>query len=266
MVLATGQGGATYEGTPVILICAALAFLIQWLAFIPAAIFQTEKFYDLTGGLTYITVVAVALILTHRFDSFSLTIAGMVIIWATRLGGFLFIRIIKDGADNRFDEIKPDLPRFFATWTIQGLWVTITAAAALTAIASPVRVEPNWLVWTGLVIWYAGFLIESIADRQKRVFRKANPDRTAFIQSGLWAYSRHPNYLGEIILWFGIAIAAIPALSGWQYVALISPLFVTLLLTRVSGIPLLEAKATSAGVTTPTTRHTSRAHLCYGQN
>ena len=80
-------------------------------------------------------------------------------------------------------------------------------------------------------------------NQLKNLFRKDPANKEAFITSGLWSWSRHPNYFGEITLWTGIAIMAIPVLSGWQWVCLISPVFVTLLLTKVSGIPLLEKKA-----------------------
>lgn len=243
VVLGASQSGAVYAGYPVVVLCAILAYGINWLAFVPANIFQTEKFYDLTGSVTYISVISVALFLSARFDTYSILMASMVVIWALRLGSFLFIRVMKDGADNRFDDIKPDFLRFLATWTLQGLWVVVAAAPALAAIASNNEVKITGLAWVGLAIWLFGFLFEVIADHQKRVFRTANPERKTFIKSGLWKYSRHPNYFGEITLWFGISIAAIPALQGWQFVTLISPIFVTLLLTKLSGVPMLEAKA-----------------------
>ena len=94
----------------------------------------------------------------------------------------------------------------------------------------------------GMPIWFVGFAVETIADGQKRRYRDEHGS-DGFIATGLWRYSRHPNYLGEIILWFGVALLALPALSGWQWVTLVSPVFVFLLLTRVSGVPLLERKA-----------------------
>ena len=84
-------------------------------------------------------------------------------------------------------------------------------------------------------------MFEAIADYQKRKFRAENQKK--FIQTGLWSLSRHPNYFGEIVLWFGIAVMAFPVFTGWQFVSLVSPVFVFLLLTRVSGIPILEKHA-----------------------
>lgn len=223
--------------------CAIIAFGIQWLVYIPAYLKQTERFYDLTGSITFIAVSFYAMSRQPQLSVTSIVLAAMVVIWAARLGTFLFLRINKDGTDGRFDDIKPDKFRFFAAWTLQGLWVLITSGAALTVITSTQQTATHWLTWCGLALWLFGFLFEVIADNQKFRF-KQNPDnQKRFIQNGLWAFSRHPNYFGEITLWCGVAIAAFPVLVGWQHVALISPLFVTLLLTKVSGVPLLEQRA-----------------------
>lgn len=243
VALAGSQGGAALGGIPVFMIIVGLAFLIQWLVFIPAYIFQTEKYFDLTGSLTYITVTTLALALSRGMDTRSILLWALVIIWAVRLGSFLFGRIRKAGKDDRFDDIKPDFLRFLNVWTIQGLWITFTAAAALVAITSSVRKELDIFAVVGFLVWIFGFAFEVVADSQKSRFNADPANKGKFIQSGLWSRSRHPNYFGEIVLWIGIAIIAIPVLQGWQWVAMISPLFVTFLLTRVSGVPLLEKKA-----------------------
>jgi len=167
----------------------------------------------------------------------------MVIIWAVRLGSFLFLRIRADGQDVRFKRIKPDFARFLMTWTLQGLWVFVTFSAGLAAVTSGRAHSLDAYVLIGTSLWVAGFSIEVIADQQKRNFRKIPANKDSFITVGLWAWSRHPNYFGEIILWLGIAIAAFPQLSGWQYLTLISPCFVYILLTQISGIKLLEARS-----------------------
>ena len=246
VALAGGKGGATLGGVPVFALAIGLAFLIQWLAFIPAYLLQTEKFLDLTGSLTYIIVVGVALCYSRystNLDARSILLAALVIIWALRLGTFLFGRIQKAGKDDRFDEIKPSFIRFLNFWTIQGLWVTFTAATALVGITTLTRKGLDVFAILGFLIWVFGFAFEVIADSQKSRFNADLANKGKFIQTGLWSLSRHPNYFGEIVLWVGIAIIAIPVLQDWQWVAMISPLFVTLLLTRVSGIPLLEKKA-----------------------
>jgi steroid 5-alpha reductase family enzyme len=237
------QGSAKVFGVPVFALSVGLAFLIQWLAFIPAYFLQTEKFFDLTGSITYISVIMVAFFISASTDPRSFLLSALVVIWAVRLGIFLFNRIKKGGKDDRFDEIKPSFVRFLNVWTIQALWVTFTISAALAAITTTLRKQLDGFAVAGLLIWVFGFAIEVIADFQKNRFN-ANPDNKGkFIQTGLWSRSRHPNYFGEIILWIGVTVITLPVLQGWQWVTLISPVFVALLLTRVSGIPLLEKKA-----------------------
>jgi len=243
VALAGSQGGALVGGIPLFALSVGLAFLIQWLVFIPAYLFQTEKFFDLTGSITYISITAIALFFNPKMDARSIILATLVILWAVRLGSFLFRRIKKAGKDDRFDEIKPSFIRFLNVWTIQGLWVTFTAAAALVAITTGSQKELDVFAIVGLAVWVFGFIFEVVADTQKSRFSADPANKGRFIQTGLWSRSRHPNYFGEIVLWAGVAIIALPVLQGWQWVAMISPIFVTFLLTRVSGVPLLEKKA-----------------------
>ncbi len=243
VAIAGSQGGSQIAGIPVFAVLVGLAFLIQWLVFIPAYWRQTEKFFDLTGSLTYITVSTLALLLSDGVDGRSILVWVLVVVWAVRLGTFLFSRIKNAGKDDRFDEIKPSFIRFLTVWTIQGLWVTFTLIAALIIITTTNRKELDLLALIGLLVWGFGFAMEVIADYQKSRFNADPKNKGKFIHTGLWSRSRHPNYFGEIVLWVGVTIIALPVLQGWQWVALISPVFVTLLLTRVSGIPLLEKKA-----------------------
>jgi steroid 5-alpha reductase family enzyme len=243
LALAGSDNGFEAFGMPLFALAVGLVFIIQWLAFIPAFILQSEKFYDLTGSLTYITVTALAVLLSPEVDGRSLLLLALILIWAGRLGTFLFRRVHKSGKDGRFDEIKTSFWRFLMAWTLQGLWVTFTFAAALAAITSRTRQELGWVALIGFLVWLVGFAFEVIADNQKSRFQEDPANKGKFIQSGLWAKSRHPNYFGEIVLWVGVAIIAIPVLQGWQWVTMISPLFVTLLITVVSGVPLLEKRA-----------------------
>ncbi len=240
---AGSQGGHRVGTVPVYALCVAVAFLIQWLAFVPAWRNRTERFYDLTGGITYITVTLLALLLAPGVDARSLLVAALVIVWATRLASFLFMRIRAAGEDRRFHEIKQSFARFLLAWTLQGLWVAFSLAAALAVVTSTGRRDLDLFAGVGLLVWLAGFSVEVIADRQKSAFNARAENRGRFISTGLWSWSRHPNYFGEIVLWVGVAVIALPVLRGWQYATLVSPLFITLLLTRISGIPLLERRA-----------------------
>ena len=237
--------GAT--GIDLVLRVVILAFVIQWIAFLPAYIFQTEKFYDLTGSLTYLSVIWYSLISSSNhfanLNVANITIVLLITLWAVRLGSFLFMRIHKDGEDKRFRTIKPSATQFFMTWTLQGLWVSLCSMCALTAISSDSGIVANALFYLGLGLFIFGFGTEVIADRQKSAFRSIPENRDKFITSGLWAKSRHPNFFGEIVLWSGIAVMSFSSLNGLQYLTLISPLFTYLLLVYVSGVRMLEERA-----------------------
>ena len=190
-----------------------LAFIIQWIAFIPAYVLQTEKFYDLTGSLTYLSVVWYSLALSSQnltvLNKANVIVVVLISIWAVRLGSFLFMRIHRDGEDKRFRTIKPSATQFFMTWTLQGLWVSLCSMCALTAIASETGVLINNCFILVLSLFIFGFAIEVIADNQKSKFRSVPENRDKYITSGLWAKSRHPNFFGEIMLWTGIAIISL---------------------------------------------------------
>lgn len=243
VALAGSQGGYQVGNIPIYALGVGLAFLIQWIVFIHAWTNKTEMFFDLTGSITYITVILISVLLSPTKDLRSYVLLVLVTTWALRLGTFLFRRIKAAGEDRRFRELKSSFPRFLLTWTLQGLWVTFSLAAALAVVTSTKRVGFDIYLIIGILIWLVGFIFEVIADSQKSHF-KSNPENDGkFIQTGLWSWSRHPNYFGEIVLWVGVAIIALPVLTGWQWVTMISPVFITLLLTRISGVPMLEKRA-----------------------
>lgn len=237
------QGSQTVFGIPVFALCIGVAFSMQWIAFIPAFLRQTEMFYDLVGSVTYVSVIVLAIVCSAGIDARTLLLFAMICAWAIRLGSFLVRRIHAQGEDRRFRDIKTSFSRFLLAWTVQGLWVSFSLAAALAAMSSALRVDLGPAALAGFLIWALGFGIEIIADVQKSRFRAAPENAGKFISTGLWSWSRHPNYFGEIVLWIGIAILAAPALSGWQWLTLISPVFVIILLTKISGIPMLEEQA-----------------------
>lgn len=237
------QGSVKVAGVPLFGLAVGLVYLIQWMAFLPAFRFQTEKFFDLTGSFTYIAITLLLVFLSPAPDTRSLLLTVLIVVWAVRLGSFLFLRIRRAGKDDRFDALKPSFWRFLNVWTLQGLWVSFTAGAAWAAMTAPVSSPFDGWAFAGFLLWGLGFLVEVVADEQKRRFQADPANRSKFIQSGLWRLSRHPNYFGEILLWAGIALIAVPTLSGWRWLTLLSPVFVTVLLTRISGIPLLEQKA-----------------------
>lgn len=240
LAVAGSQGSVYVPRVPLFAICASIGFVLHWLVFIPGFIYQTEHYFDLTGSISYIASVTVAAVLHPNLDLRGLIICVLIFIWAARLGSFLFIRVKKAGQDRRFTEMKTRFWRYLLTWTLGGAWVFITTAAGLAAITSMTQRPLGIWIILGILLWTTGFSIEVIADRQKTRFRKDPENSENFITTGLWNYSRHPNYFGEIILWLGIAVIAFPTLVGWQFLTLISPFFVTFLLIKISGVRLLE--------------------------
>lgn len=244
LALAGSQGSLPGPwGIPLFALCGCVGFLLHWLVFVPSYLRQTEHFFDLTGAISFVTTCAIAVVFNTAPDPRSLLLAVLIVLWALRLGSFLFLRIRRAGLDRRFNEIKTRFWRFGFTWTMGGLWVFVTMAAPLAAITATRKVGLDWFAYLGLAVWLLGFALEVVADYQKSAFRRQPENQDRFIASGLWSWSRHPNYFGEIVLWLGLTLIALPVLSGWQLATLVSPLFVILLLTRVSGIPLLERRA-----------------------
>ena len=239
---AANQESVSISGIPLFGFAVALTFIIQWIVFIPSFLNKTEHFFDLTGSLTFISVVLITLMLIPEMYVRDIVIALLVVIWATRLGSFLFIRVKKDGGDGRFTIMKTKFWWFLMTWNIQGMWVFLSLAAGLAAMTSAEKVEADIFLIVGLVVWVLGFSIEVISDGQKSKFRSKMENKDKFITSGIWSWSRHPNYFGEILLWCGITIIALPVLQGWQFITLISPLFIIILLTQISGVRLLELR------------------------
>ncbi|KAH9452954.1 hypothetical protein MJO28_008139 [Puccinia striiformis f. sp. tritici] len=242
------------------------AFGIQALCAAFAIPVQSEKYYDLSGSATFLTCTAVSLYypslrykLLHNFaaplpriSSFhhrQLIMSGFTCLWATRLGSFLYQRIKKSGSDARFDEIKRDPARFFGAWMAQASWVTLTAFPVYAVNSVPASRQPA-LGLTGSLgtgLWLASFLFEVVADRQKTQWREEKMKKIhseEFISSGLWSVSRHPNYVGEVMIWASQVLIAWPALPIWmRLMSCLSPVLEYLLITKVSGLPPLETKA-----------------------
>tara|TARA_E500000331_G_scaffold352304_1_gene400639 strand:+ start:1068 stop:1964 length:897 start_codon:yes stop_codon:yes gene_type:complete len=237
-------GSTAVTGTTAFSIAIAVAFAVNWLMFIPSYVHQTERYFDLTGSITFLTATWLSLLVAGNLgDPRALLLAIMISIWALRLGSFLFNRVVREGHDGRFETILPEPRVLLMTWTLQALWVTINASAAIAVLSAGAQVPLGiWAVIGGLM-WFTGFAIEVTADTQKSHFRADPANKGRFITTGLWAWSRHPNYFGELLLWAGVAVAAAPVLSGWQYLFLGAPLLTLFLMTKVSGVDMLERRA-----------------------
>ena len=217
-----------------------LSVIIQIIFFIPSFILKTEKIYDLIGSTTYIFVGLIAYLSVDNKTTTDTILLLFVIIWGTRLGTYLFKRIQRDSEDVRFEKAKRNFFWFLQYWMGQALWVSITSCAAVIAILKPESNTLNIYGYIGITIWIFGFTFEVVADLQKNNFKKSQNTTQNYISTGLWSISRHPNYFGEITLWVGIYIISLSSFSGIEYLTIISPIFVYILLTRMSGINMLE--------------------------
>lgn len=227
-----------------ILALTGVDFAIQWGCWAIAALLKTEKFYDLAGSSTFALLSLLAYNKYSNGHPRAKIQTTAILIWALRLGTYLFSRILKDGHDRRFDKARDNPSLFFFYWTMQGVWVIVTLLPSLMMVILSQKKQPSlsaqdYLGWT---MWIVGFITETLADYQKSQFRSNPANQNMFISTGVWSISRHPNYFGEILLWFGLFVSASTSFTNWwQYLSILSPTFVAMLITRMSGIPLLEA-------------------------
>ncbi|MEM7589113.1 MAG: DUF1295 domain-containing protein [Myxococcota bacterium] len=219
-----------------------ICLTINTAAFVPAYVQQTDRLTDICYALTFVAVACYG-VWQKGISLPKLTLLAMICLWALRLGTFLFIRIHETGVDRRFDDIRNNLLYSGAFWLLQGVTVWIVMLPSTLFFANRVkRICP--LAYIAVALWLVGLIIETVADQQKYRFITDPGNSGKWIDSGLWRYSRHPNYFGEILVWTGIYGYTLFGLNTTQsLVGLISPAFISLLLIFVSGVPPLEKKA-----------------------
>jgi steroid 5-alpha reductase family enzyme len=219
-----------------------LSFLIQVLFFVYAATFITDKVTDLSYGLTFIALAFFALFTNQTFFLFQNLIVIITSLWGIRLAGYLFIRILKTKRDQRFDGIRENFWKFAQFWILQALAVWVISLPSTYLLSLTTNQNFNLPMTAGFLIWLIGLIIETIADWQKFVFKNNPKNQDNFISDGIWQYSRHPNYFGEILCWWGIIIYSVSFQSNWSWLTIVGPIFITFLILFVSGIPTLEKK------------------------
>jgi steroid 5-alpha reductase family enzyme len=196
---------------------------------------------DLSYGLSFVVIALVLLSGGDRSAWPQLVLAGMVVVWGLRLAAYLLFRIIHMGRDARFDGVRENFVRFLRFWTFQGIAVWVIMLPVIVWFAAPGPWTP--LMSIGLAVWSVGLVIESVADAQKYAAKSRAGGAGRWMETGLWRYSRHPNYFGELLVWWGIFGFVAGDLGGWQWASIIGPLAITFLLLKVTGIPTLEASA-----------------------
>ncbi len=219
-----------------------ISFGIQIFFFLFAATFKTDKFTDLAYGISFVIIALYFLFTNNTYFPTQIAIAAAVTIWSLRLATYLFIRILKIKKDSRFDERRENLLEFAKFWLLQAISTWVIMLPTIVILSSNKSNLVAQTLITGALIWAFGFTIETIADWQKFRFKNKPENKNQWIQSGLWKYSRHPNYFGEILCWWGIFIMALPYLQGIELLTVVSPLYITILLLFISGIPPLEKK------------------------
>ncbi|KAJ4909368.1 hypothetical protein Rs2_03989 [Raphanus sativus] len=216
----------------------------QFIFFVITALFKIDQVTDFAGSTNFVIIALLTLILKATWHFRQIVLTLLVVVWGLRLGIFLLMRILQWGEDRRFDEMRGNLVKLIVFWTLQAVWVwTVSLPVTVVNAASDGggSLKPADVI--GWTMWVFGFLIEAAADQQKLSFKNSPENRGKWCDAGVWKYSRHPNYFGEILLWWGIFVAASPVLEGVEYLVIFGPLFLTVLLLFVSGIPLLEASS-----------------------
>lgn len=225
-----------------LLLTLAISLIIQAFFFTFAASLKTDKVTDLSYGLSFIALAFYTLLTSSVFSPLQILVVSLILLWGIRIATYLFVRILKIGRDKRFDGIRENFLKFAQFWTLQGFAVWIIMLPGLILLSSPIDLPITPLSIIGATIAITGLAIETVADWQKFTFKNKPQNKGKFIQSGIWKYSRYPNYFGEMTFWWGIFMVTLPALSGASYLAIIGPGFITYLLIFGTGIPPLEKK------------------------
>lgn len=225
------------------LVALGISIVINAVFFAFAAALRTDKVTDLSYSLSFVVLAAALLLQGRATTALPMTVAVLVVAWAVRLGAYLLGRILKTGVDPRFDGMREHTLRFARFWALQAFTVWLVMLPSIRLFAQGDAGASFLLSIPGLALWAAGFAIEAVSDAQKAAFRRDPVNAGRFISTGLWKCSRHPNYFGESLLWWGLFAAAAPAFRGWDFLTALGPLGLMLLLLFVSGVPLLEKSA-----------------------
>ena len=226
---------------PIVFLFTSSILILNSTFFLHSYIYKTDIFFDLVGSLSFLSIGVISLLLIPNIDANQILVFFLLLFWSLRLGPFLFIRRLGANNDERLEEFFKSPISLYFLWSMNSLWVFFTSLSMIIIFSSPNENEFGLIQWLGLIVWVAGYVIEVISDSQKTKFNKFNKGK--FINIGLWKYIRHPNYLGEIIIWVGIFIISLNYIhSLTSFLSILSPIFVFLLLRFITGVPQLEAR------------------------
>jgi steroid 5-alpha reductase family enzyme len=223
---------------------ALLVFSYMSFVFILAIILKDNSIVDIFWGLGFIVLTVFSLWHSGSTDFKKIFVSSLVLVWGLRLSVHIFFRNRGRGEDFRYANWRRTwnnfvLRSFLQVFMLQGFFMLVIAWPVL-HINYGASVESGMIDLAGSLIFLIGFLFEAVGDSQLVAFRKDTSNAGQIITTGLWKYTRHPNYFGEALLWWGIWLMAVPVVDGIYTV--LSPITITLLLRYVSGVPMLEKK------------------------
>jgi steroid 5-alpha reductase family enzyme len=219
-----------------------IVLVINLLGFLIAYKNKSDKLTDISYAVSFIAIGLFDLLRAKYINLYTIVGIWLVWIWALRIGTYLLMRVIENKKDKRFDGVRENFKKFGKFWLGQAIaaWVLMIPLSFSVGHIATIKTLPI----IGIVIWAIAIAIESLADSQKRKFKADPNNKGKWIDSGIWHYSRHPNYFGEILIWVGLYVYTFSAnTSSERLIGLVSPIFIALLLIFVSGIPPLEQSA-----------------------
>jgi len=228
------------------LITLAVTIGLQLFFFFIAYTCQFDKVTDIAGSMNFVILAWITFFLQGKYYIRQIVILAFVTTWGFRLGGFLLARVLSRGKDDRFDKLREHFFQFLGFWIFQILWVWIVSLPVIMVNAADVDVPLGSLDYAGFTLWVVGFLIESAADFGKKYFDSKPENRGKHVTGGVWNWSRHPNYFGEIILWLGIFLSSssvYEANTRWAYFSIFSVIFTYFILVYGTGMPPAEQRS-----------------------
>lgn len=226
--------------------CCLIIFIYATVWFFISVYAQRNDVADIAWGMGYIIVCAY-LLLACKPGAIVILLYSLVAVWGLRLSLHIYVRNKSKTEDFRYSTWRQQWGKYFylrsylQVFVLQGVFLLLILSPVINAAAAPApSLSWNVFTWTGLCCWLTGFYFQAVGDRQLAVFAKHKKHKDDIIQTGLWKYSRHPNYFGEIMMWWGIFIITIPFANSMFFI--IGPLTITILLVFVSGVPMLEKK------------------------
>lgn len=231
--------------TSFLIAAAGAVFIYMTAVFLIALLKKDNSIVDIAWGLGFVLVALVTFFLKAGFEARHVLITLLVAVWGIRLASHIYRRNRGRGEDFRYAKWRKEwgrwfIPRsFLQVFMLQGIFMLLISSPVV-LVNHSLEKELSPFDALGAVLWLVGFTFEAVGDHQLKRFKQLPESKGRLMMTGLWRYTRHPNYFGEAALWWGVFLIALAVPGGW--VSIVSPLTISFLLLKVSGIPLLEKK------------------------